>query len=142
MDIPEIRRRVRAAIERARRDAAGRRERSDAASRAYDQFLSGRAVPTFNTLAAALVAEGHRFKVHTPAGSVRLASERSPDDYIELTLDTTEDPPVVLGRTNVSRGRRAVTRERPVREGASPDVLTEEDVVDFTIAEITSLIER
>ena len=142
MDIPEIRRRVRAAIEQARRDAAGRRERSDAASRAFDQFLSTRALPAFNILAAALVAEGHRFKVFTPAGSVRLSSERSPDDYIELTLDSTEDPPVVLGRTSVSRGRRAVTRERPVREGASPDALTEEDVVGFVIAEVTSLIER
>lgn len=142
MDIPEIRRRVRAAIEQARRDAAGRRERSDAASRAFDQFLSTRALPAFNILAAALVAEGHRFKVFTPAGSVRLSSERSPDDYIELTLDSTEDPPVVLGRTGVSRGRRAVTRERPVREGASPDALTEEDVVAFVIAEVTSLIER
>ena len=142
MDIPEIRRRVRAAIEQARHDAAGRRERSDAASRAFGQFLSTRAVPTFNTLAAALVAEGHRFKVFTPAGSVRLSSERSPDDYIELTLDSTEDPPVVLGRTSVGRGRRAVTRERPVREGASPDALTEEDVVTFVLAEVTSLIER
>jgi hypothetical protein len=142
MDIPEIRRRVRAAIEQARRDAAGRRERSDAASRAFDQFLFTRAVPTFNIVAAALVAEGHRFKVFTPAGSVRLSSERSPDDYIELTLDSTEDPPVVLGRTSVSRGRRAVTRERPVREGASPDALTEEDVVTFVIAEVSSLIER
>ncbi len=142
MDIPEVRRRVRAAIEQARRDAAGRRERSDAASRAYDQFLASRAVPTFNTVASALVAEGHRFKVFTPAGSVRLASERSPEDYVELTLDSSEDPPIVLGRTSQSRGRRAVTKERPVRDGASPDVLTEDDVVDFVVAEITSLIER
>ena len=142
MDIPEIRRRVRAAIEQARRDAAGRRERSDAASRAYDQFLAIRAVPTFNTVASALVAEGHRFKVFTPAGSVRLASERSPEDYIELTLDSSEDPPIVLGRTSQNRGRRAVTKERPVRDGASPETLTEDDVVDFVVAEITSLIER
>jgi hypothetical protein len=142
MDIPDIRRRVRAAIDQARRDAAGRRERSDAASRAYDQFLATCAVPAFNTLAAALVAEGHRFKVFTPAGSVRLASERSPDDYLEITLDSSEDPPVVLGRTSLSRGRRAMTRERPVREGAAPDVLTDEDVVTFAVSEVTSLIER
>ena len=142
MDIPEVRRRVRAAIEQARRDAAGRRERSDAAARAYDAFLAGRAVPAFNTLAAALVAEGHRFKVFTPAGSVRLASERSPSDYIELMLDSSEDPPIVLGRTSLGRGRRAVTRERPLREGTAPDTLTDEDVVSFVVTEVVSLIER
>jgi hypothetical protein len=142
MDIPEVRRRVRAAIDQARREAAGRRERSDAAARAYDTFLATCAVPALTTVASALVAEGHRFKVFTPAGSVRLASERSPDDYIELTLDSSEDPPVVLGRTNLSRGRRAVTKERPVREGAAPDALTDEDVVSFALSEVVSLIER
>jgi hypothetical protein len=142
MEIPDVRRRVRAAIEQARRDAASRRDRSDAAARAYDQFLAERAIPAFNTLAAALVAEGHRFKVHTPAGSVRLASERSPDDFIELTLETGEDPPFVLGRTSAGRGRRAVTRERPVRDGASPDQLTDEDVIAFVLSEVVPLLER
>ena len=142
MDIPEIRRRVRAAIEQARRDAAARRERSDAAAKAYDQFLTTWAVPAFTTMASALVAEGHRFKVTTPAGSVRLASERSPDDYVELMLDSSEDPPVVLGRTNAGRGRRTLTKERPVRPGVPPDALTDEDVVSFVLAEILTLIER
>jgi hypothetical protein len=100
------------------------------------------AVPAFNTMASALVAEGHRFKVSTPAGSVRLASERSPDDYIEVTLDSSDDPPVVLGRTSAGRGRRTVTKERPVRDGASPDALTDDDVVTFVLAEIITLIER
>ena len=142
MDIPEVRRRVRAAIEQARRDAASRRERSDAAARAYDEFLAMRAVPAFNTLASALVGEGHRFKVETPAGSVRLTSERASDDFIELMLDTSEDPPFVLGRTGMGRGRRAVTKERPVRDGASPDALTEEDVIAFVLSEVVPLIER
>jgi hypothetical protein len=142
MDIPEIRRRVRAAIEQARREAGARRERSDAASRAYEEFLELRAVPTFNTLASALVAEGHRFKVFTPAGSVRLAAERSQDDYIELTLDSSVDPPVVLGRTSISRGRRSITKERPVREGVTIGDLTDEDVVSFVVAELIPLVER
>jgi hypothetical protein len=142
MDIPEIRRRVRAAIEQARREAGARRERADAASRAYEEFLELRAVPAFNTLASALVAEGHRFKVFTPAGSVRLAAERSQDDYIELTLDSSVDPPVVLGRTSISRGRRSITRERPVREGVTIGDLTDEDVVSFVVAELIPLVER
>jgi len=142
MDVPDVRRRVRAAIERARRDAAGRRERSDAAARAYDEFLTTRAVPAFHQLASALVAEGYRVKVFTPAGSVRLASERSADDFIELTLDPTEDPPIVLGRTSLSRGRRAVTSERPVREGAGVSDLTDADVMEFVLSEIGPFVER
>jgi hypothetical protein len=142
MDISELRRRVRAATDQARRDAAGRRERSDAVSLAFERFLGSLAVPTFTALAAALVAEGHRFKVLTPAGSVRLASERWPDDFVELTLESSEDPPFVLGRTSQRRGRQAVTRERPVRVDAAPDALTEEDVITFVLSEITPLIGR
>jgi len=142
MDVPDVRRRVRAAIERARRDAAGRRERSDAAARAYDEFLTTCAVPAFHQLASALVAEGYRVKVFTPAGSVRLASERSADDFIELTLDPAEDPPIVLGRTSLSRGRRAVTSERPVRAGATVSDLTEADVMEFVLSEIGPFVER
>jgi hypothetical protein len=140
MDVPEVRRRVRAAIEQARRAAADRRTRTDAATRDYDEFLTARALAAFNTLASALAGEGHRFKVFTPAGSIRLASERSQDDYIELALDTSEDPPVVLGRTSVSRGRRSVTRERPLPRPVGD--LTEEDVVDFVLAEIPTILER
>jgi hypothetical protein len=141
MDVPEVRRRVRAAIEQARRDTAARRERTDAASQAYLEFLTARAVPAFGSLAAALTAEGHAFKVFTPAGSVRLASERSPDDFVELTLDAAEDPPQVLGRSSTGRGRRSVTREQHLRAASIAD-LTDEDVVTFAIGELVSILER
>jgi hypothetical protein len=142
LEIPEVRRRVRAAIEQARREAVERRARTDAATRAYEQFLSSCAVPAFNLLAAALVAEGHRFKVFTPAESVRLSSEGSAENFIELVLDPSDDPPQILGRTNVGRGRRAVTRERPLRKGTPIDALTDADVIDFVLEEIAPLIER
>jgi hypothetical protein len=140
MDIPEVRRRVRAAIEQARRDAAARRTRSDEATRAYDEFLAARAIPALNTLAGALVAEGRRFKISTPAGAVRLSSDSAADDYVELTLDDTEDPPVVLCRTNFGRGRRATTTERPLPRAVAD--LTDEDVVDFVLAELTPFLAR
>jgi hypothetical protein len=142
MDIPDVRRRVRAAIEQARRDAAARRERSDASARAYTDFLTTRAVPAFNLLAGALVGEGHRFKVSTPAESVRLTAEGSLENFIELVLDPTDDPPVVLGRTNVGRGRRAITRERPLRKTTPIADLTEDDVIEFVLAEIAPFVER
>src|SRR5829696_7055665 len=142
MDVPEIRRRLRASIEAAKRDAQERRNRGDRAAREYDQFLSERAVPLFHTLASALVAEGHRFKVFTPAGSVRLASESSGEDYIELALDTTADPPVVVGRISRGRGRRQIATERPVKEDIPIEQLTEEDILAFVLAELTPFLER
>ncbi len=142
MDIPEIRRRLRAAIEKARVQAADRRARGDAAARDYDEFLEQRAVPAVQTFAAALAGEGFRFNVFTPAGSVRLASEGAKDDFIELTLDTSADPPGVIGRVSRGRGRRMVTSEEPVREGAAVAELTDDDVLAFLLREILPFIER
>jgi hypothetical protein len=142
MEIPEVRRRLRAVIDQARRDASARRERTDAAARAYAEFLAQRAVPTFHTFAAALVAEGYRFKVFTPADSVKLASESGGEDFIEIVLDSTLDPPRVTGHTSRSRGRRSTSSERPVRAGAGPADLTEEDVLDFLVEEIAAFVER
>lgn len=142
LDIPDIRRRLRGAIETARREAAERRARSDAAARDYDRFLEERAIPVFQTFAAALAGEGLRFNAFTPAGSVRLAAEWAKEDYIELLLDASLDPPEVMGRTSRGRGRRMVTTERPVREGTAVADLTDEDVLNFLLREIPQLLER
>ena len=140
MEVSEVRRRLRTAIDQARRDSSLRRERADAASRAYDQFLEQVAVPTFQTIANVLVAEGHRFAVFTPAGSVRLASERSGEDFIELALDPSQDPPVVVVRMSRGRGRRQLTSERSVTTSISS--LTDSDVVQMVVDEIPKLVER
>ena len=141
MEIPEIRRRLRASIEAAKRDAQERRGRSDHAAKAYEEFLSERAVPLFHTVASALVAEGQRFKVFTPAGSVRLASEASGEDFIELVLDTTADPPVVVGRTSRGRGRRQIASERPVKDDIPIENLKDEDVLAFLLTELTPFLD-
>jgi hypothetical protein len=142
MEVSDVRRRLRAAIETARRGVQERRARSDQAARDYEEFLRARAVPVFHTFASALVAEGHRFKVFTPADAVRLASDSTADDYIELTLDTNADPPVVMGRTSRGRGRRLVTSERPVKETTQIAELTDEDVLSFLVDEIVPFVER
>ena len=142
MEIPEVRRRLRAAIELARTRAQERRARTDQAAREYEQFLRDRAVPLFQTFAAALAAEGYRFRVFTPADAVRLAAESSGEDFIELTLDTSSDPPAVLGRSSRGRGRRAVSSERPLNEGTAISQLTDEDVLAFLIQEITPFVGR
>lgn len=142
MEVSEVRRRLRAAIDAARTGAQERRARSDQAAREYEEFLRDRAVPVFHVFASALVAEGHRFKVFTPADSVRLASESSAEDFIELVLDPLSDPPAVIGRVNRGRGRRLVTSERPVNEQASIAQLTDEDVLAFLTGAIVPFVER
>lgn len=142
MEVSDIRRRVRGAIEEARLRASERRARVAQAARDYELFLEQRAVPMFHQFAAALVGEGHLFKVFTPAGSVRLASERSPDDYIELALDDTADPPEVVVHTSRGRGRRMVTSVRALRDRAAIATLSEEDVLTFLLKEIVPFVER
>ena len=143
MDVPEIRRRLRAAIEKARQTAVERRARTDGAARDYEAFLGQRATPVFHQFAAALNGEGHAaFKVFTPASSIRLAADRSPEEFIELSLDDTSEPPAVVGRTTRGRGRRTISSERPLGGGAPIADLTEEDVLSFLLEEIVELIER
>lgn len=142
MEVSEVRRRLRTAVEEARAAAVERRARTDAAARDYEAFLEQRAVPVFHQMAAALTGEGHLFKVFTPAGSVRLASERSHEEFIELTLDDASDPPAVIGRTSRGRGRRMVSSERPVAPHVAVANLTEEHVLAFLLREIAPFIER
>ena len=142
MEVSEVRRRLRAAIEKARQAAAERRARNDAAARDYDVFLAERATPIFHQLAAALAAEGRAFKVFTPAGSIRLATERSPEEFIELVLDDSSAPPAGVGRTTRGRGRRMISTERALGSGAPVADLTEEDVLAFLLEEIVPLLEK
>jgi hypothetical protein len=142
MENADVRRRVRAALEAARREVGERRERSDAAAREYSVFLTERAVPMFRQIAAVLSAEGRRFQVSTPADSVRLSAEGASDDFIELALDGSQDPPRVLGRSNHGRGRRSVSSERPLRDGVAVADLTEGDVLEFVATELVALMAR
>ena len=136
MEVSEVRRRLRSAVESSRQRSSERRTRVDAAARDYEAFLGQRAVPVFHQVQTALTGEGHQFKVFTPASSVRLASERSAEEFIELALDDSVDPPAVIGRASRGRGRRMITSERPIREGKPIAELTEEDVLDFVLEEI------
>jgi hypothetical protein len=140
MEISEIRKRVLQAIDQSRRVAAERRVRSDAATVAYERFLAELATPMFKQFAAVLKAEGYQFQVFTPAGGLRLASERSPEDFVELRLDVSGQSPVVLGYVNRGRGSRIVSSERPIGVGVAE--LSEHDVLEFLIQEIQPFVER
>ena len=142
MEVSDVRRRIRAAIEAARARAAERRSRTDEASRAYEVFLETVAVPAFHTVTSALTGEGHRFKVITPGRAVRMSSERSPEDFIELSLDTERDAPAVVILTSRGRGRRMVSSERLVREDLPIAELAEEDVVAALLEELLPFLGR
>jgi hypothetical protein len=73
---------------------------------------------------------------------VRLASERSRDDFVELELDSSRHPAEVVGRTSVTRGSRVLTTEQPVREGARIGDLTDDDVLEFVLRVIGPFVER
>ena len=139
MEISDIKRRVVETIERARRQSAERRTRHDEAAREYETFLAQTAIPVFKQILNVLRAEGFLFTVFTPGGSVRLMSDRSTEDYIELVLDTSGDEPVVSGHTGRSRGRRVVESERPI---GPPATLTENDVLSFVLQALAPLVER
>jgi hypothetical protein len=132
-EIGQIRARLRSAIDAARRAAATRRERADAAGRAYETFLSERAVPAFRAMANVLRVEGIPFEVMTPSGGVRLVSDRSRDDVLEIELDTSLDPPQPLLVTIQTRGSRLLRTERLVKEGSPIDDVTEDDVVELLL---------
>jgi hypothetical protein len=139
MEIADIRRRVVETIDRARREASDRRVRAADAAREYSVFLDQRAVPIFKQVANVLRAEGYAFTVFTPAGSVRLASERTAEDYVELMLDTAGDEPAVVGHLSRMRGRRIVESEIAL---GGPDALQEEEVLSFVLKALQPLVER
>ena len=141
MEISEVRRRVTQAIEDVRRAAQGRRAHADEASREYDAFLEGVAVPLFRQVVNVLKAEGYPFSLSTPGGSVRLMSDRSAEEFIDLSLDTSGDEPAIVGRSRRTRGRRVIESERAIARGPIRDV-TEDEVLAFVVEELRLLVER
>ena len=142
MEVSHVRKRLTAAIDRARKGSQERRERAAATERAFETFLADVAVPVTRMLASALKADGYPFTVNTPGGSVRLASDKGRDDYIELALDSGADPPEVVGVIRYARGSRTVSEERPVKPGASPQAITDEDVLEFLVKALEPWLER
>jgi hypothetical protein len=135
-DVGVVRKRIRAEIDKARRDQAERRGRVAEATRAYEQFLETAAVPMFRMVANVLKAEGYAFEVMMPAGGVVLQSERQRDDAIEIELDTTADPPEPLVTIKRARGSRVVQSERSIKWGTPLEQLTEDDVIEMLLEEL------
>jgi hypothetical protein len=141
MEISDVRRQVHETIERARRQAAARRTRNDEASRVFETFLELRAIPLMRQIANVLKIESYAFTVATPSGAVRLMSDRSGDDFIELALDTSGEAPAVVSRVSHTRGRRVISEETIVGAG-DPDAITEEELLGFILKQLEPFVER
>ena len=88
-----------------------------------------------------LRAEGYLFSVGTPSGSVRLVSDASNQDLIEIALDTTGDRARVVGHTSRTRGRRVVDAEEVIGSG-DPESITEEELLAFLLKQLEPYVER
>jgi hypothetical protein len=143
MDVSDLRKRIIHALDDARKEASDRRRTVDDARASFETFLERVAGPLFKQAATVLRGEGHDYTLHTPAGSVRLVSDRSADQFIEVELHVDEGKAVVLGRTSMQRGGRdAVIEERPLAAGKPISDLTENDVTVFLVKEIPRLVAR
>ena len=142
MEVSLVRVRLKRAIDAARERSQQKRQQATAAERAYETFLKDVATPVTRLVANPLKAEGYPFTVFTPGGGLRLASDRGRDDYIEFAIDTDGNPAQAIGRVSYTRGSRTISEERPVKPGAPPDTLSEDDVLAFLIGALEPWLER
>ena len=138
----DIVRRVRRAVAAARAAAARRRERVTEAEIEGRAVLDDLVSPLCRKVASVLAAEGHRFAVSTPVGAVRLSRAASGGDFVELALDTSRDPPALIGRAAWAWGQRVRQEERVI--AAHPDIgrLTADEFLDYLLAAVAPLVER
>ena len=143
MNVSDLRKGILRALDDARKDAADRRRTRDDAAAAYERFLQDVAGPILRQAADVLRAEKYDFTVQSPGGSVRLVSDRSPQDFIEFELDSSGAAPQVIGRTSLARGRKGlIVEERPIAPGKSAADVTEDDVATFLLSEVRRLVTK
>jgi hypothetical protein len=142
LEISQVRRRIQAAMTSARDRAKQRRQKADEAAQAYEKFLDQLAAPLARQVVNALRAEGYAFTVSTPNRGLRVSLDAGRDDYIELALNSDTDQPYVVGRVRRTRGSRTIDEESPIKPGAGPDGVNEEDVLEFLARALEPWLER
>ena len=142
MEVSAVRQQILLTIERAKRAATDRRAANDEAGREYGVFLDQLAVPLFRQTSSVLRAEGYLFSLFTPSGGVRLMSDKSADDFIELVLDTTGAVPHVMGRTSRAWGNRTNVSEQPLNPSGPIREVAEADVLAFLLKALEQFVER
>jgi len=142
MEVSAVRKRILDTIARAKSEAAARRARNAAVATAYERFLETVAAPLVHQIASILKVEKFLFAVHTPAGAVRLVSERAPEDFLEIRLDTSGQVPQAVVHVERVRGRQTLVEDRPIRPSVLIEHLTEHDVLNELADALTPLVEK
>ena len=92
--------------------------------------------------AQALKAEGFAFSVQTPASTVRLVSDRSSDNVIDIVLELGGPQPTVVVHSAYTRGRRQLEDERTLAQGDGIADLDGERVLAVLLDVIEPFVER
>jgi hypothetical protein len=142
MDVSQVKWHVHDMLERARRASTERRAETDAAATSWERIREEMAVPLARQVAQVLRAEGYAFQVFTPADVVRLSSEKSGEDFVELALDAAGRRPSIVARINRIRGREVLSDERVLAEGADIEQLDEERVLAFLLDAMMAVVQR
>ncbi len=142
MEVSEVRKRILDTLARAKSEAAARRARNAEVATAYERFLETVAAPLVHQVASILKVERILFAVHTPAGAVRLVSERSPEDFVEIRLDTSGQVPQAIAHVERVRGRETLVEDRPIRPGVLVEHLSDQDVLDEVAEALGRLLEK
>ncbi len=133
MEVSHVNRRLKAAMEQARAQAQSRRQHTAEAEQGFAVFREQVATPVTRQMANALKVAGLPFTLATPGGGVRLPADRGRDDFIEFGLDSSGDDPQVVGLVRLTRGSRTTDETLPVKAGAAPGEITEDDVLEFLL---------
>lgn len=142
LDTAEVNRRLTHHLADLQKASAKRRVDIDEARRAFEDVLEREVAPTVRQLAQVLKSRGFTFSVQTPAGAVRLVSERSADDFLAIDLDVTRRPPAVVASRQYTRGRRLLADERILREGAAIASLDAEHTLNVLLELIEPFVEK
>ena len=142
MEVSQVNKRVKSAIEDAKAKAQARRNAGASAEKSYAAFLETVATPIARQIANALKVAGVGFTLGTPGGGLRLAADRGRDDYVEIVLDTSGELPQAAGRVSVTRGSRTIVETLPIKAGTAIEDVTEEDVLEFLVRVLEPWLER
>lgn len=141
MDVAALRKRILRELDRPGTvtSAADRRASGDTARQQFSRLLDTTIVPLLKQTADILKAEGTLCRVHTPSDHAQLAFDRSPEDFVEIMLDTAL-PPHVIGRSSVRRKGGTLVEDRIVGVGKEIDEITDEDVVSYLLPELRKIL--
>jgi hypothetical protein len=142
LETAEVRRQLTYRLAELRKAQTQRRATAEAARAAFEGVLEREIAPTMRQFAQALKAEGFPFSVQTPASTVRLVSDRSSDNVVDIVLELGGAQPAVVVRTAFTRGRRQLEDERTLAQGDAIASLDGDRVLAVLLDVIEPFVER